>query len=146
MQMRILNATPETGVNEPGRIRFTMNVDLPNGLGSTTSEVIDMGPPEVNVPRLVHVQFELTVPALGPDAMPVGKSMSYDLLLGDDENLSSPNVYANIMVQWATGGDGVSKARHPFKLPTHKRYMAIRCNGSAEGDASGSKVTLTASW
>src|SRR6185312_3015431 len=93
---------------------------------------------------VAEAEFLLTVPALTTTQQPDAKTLTYDVRMSDNADLSSPTtLYPGVLVQTGAGGAGAATATFTFRVPVDvKRYVFIKATGSASGDSSGANATL----
>lgn len=118
---------------------------LANGAAAVTSDPIDLA----NSSRgdfSANVEFKISAPAMNATEMPDAKTMKYDIITSDAENMGTPTTLVTAAItQTGAGGVGCAAAEYTFRLPlTVKRYVAIKATGSASGNATTASLTFEA--
>jgi hypothetical protein len=119
-------------------------VALPNGAATATCASLDLGPVTIIGLRDTSRDYELVAPTLTTAQLPDTKTMTYDVIVSANSDLSGPTVYiAGAIKQTGTGGAGAAGQTFYFGLPSNTpRYVGFRATNSGAGDASGAIATL----
>ena len=119
------------------------SVVLPVGATTTTSGSIDTG----NSPTgdfVADVEFDISIPALTATEIPDDELISYDLIVSNNSDLSSPAfLYPGLVVQLGAGGAGAEAASYRARLPNAiPRYIGLQATGTANVSAAGFSASI----
>ena len=121
----------------------TGNLPLPVGSTTTVSTSVDTG----NSPTgdfVADVEFDISVPELTATEIPDGEMISYDLIVSNNSDLSSPTLlYPGLIVQFGAAGVGAEAASYRARLPNAiPRYIGLQATGTANVSAAGFSATI----
>jgi hypothetical protein len=119
---------------------------LPNGADNVTSDAIDTGVKPGLGTQTLDVEYLLSAPALAVADLADAATMTYDILVSANADMSSPTtLIAAAIKQTGAGGAGAAAATYRFRLPSSAaRYLAFKATNSGAGDASDKSGTLEA--
>lgn len=114
---------------------------LPNGAANITTDAIDLET-SARGDFVVTADLLIEAPVLTTAELPNTETMTYDVVMSDNADLSSPTtLYAGVLVQTGTGGAGAAAAEQRVGLPTDvKRYIGVKATNSGSGNASSKSV------
>lgn len=115
---------------------------LPNGAANVTTSAIDLGQYTQAADFVAECELVITAPALNTAQQPDAKTLTYDVVMSDNADLSSPvTLYGGVGVQTGTGGAGAAAATYRVALPTNvKRYVGVKVTGSGAGNSGTANV------
>jgi hypothetical protein len=117
---------------------------LPTGAAATTTSAIDTGTNTTGT-QPKEVELLLTVPSLTLAQLPNTKTMTYDIIMSANSDMSSPTIiFPGVLVQTGvTGTDPTVGNTFRTRLPSNgARYWGALATGVATGDGSASSMTL----
>ncbi len=90
------------------------------------------------------VEYLLTAPALTVGQLANASTMTYNIIVSANSNLSSPTtLIAGAIVQTGAGGAGAAGNTYRFRLPSNtSAYVGFTATNSAAADASAASATL----
>jgi len=121
---------------------------LPNGQANVVSTGMSIGE-TIKADLVAGVEFLLTAPALTVAQLGNADTMTYDVLISPNANMSNPvTVNAAVIVQTGANGAGAVAATYRFRLPSNigasGTYLAIKATNSSAKDTSAASLTLEA--
>jgi hypothetical protein len=120
---------------------------LPNGAVTVTSDSIDTGKVTSAGQQLAQVEYLLTAPALTTAQLADTQTITYNVIMSDNADLSSPTtLMPSVMVQTGAGGAGAAGNTYRFRLPSTARrfigFTAVKTGASNASTASGTLEAL----
>jgi hypothetical protein len=131
---------------------LTQSGNLPNGAAATltTGLNLQLG---THGETDWHGEFEIDAPALSTTELANASTMTYDVVVSANANLSSPTLlYGSVLVQTGAGGTGAAAGTARFRTPLSipltsggaaQPYIGIRATNSSTGNPSAKTFSLT---
>jgi len=116
---------------------------LPNGAAAVTSASIDTGK-STRGDHVAGMELLLSAPALTVGQQPNDKTLIYDILGSEADDLSAPTVTVTaVITQLGAAGAGAAAGQYRYALPSNgPRYWGFKATGDATGNATTATGTI----